>query len=74
MTLHDTNFSSYNPSSGRGSKNHAGCQALARANAALKIQRAWRAAALRNTYLKPDVLWSDLTAHAQLKVGALLLR
>jgi len=40
---------------------------LARENAAIKIQRAWRAKK-RSQYLEPGFLWQDLTTHAQLKV------
>ncbi|KAH8102545.1 hypothetical protein BXZ70DRAFT_788830 [Cristinia sonorae] len=40
---------------------------LARENAAITIQRAWRARQ-RAKYLGPDILWSDLSAHARIKV------
>lgn len=40
---------------------------LARENAAIKVQRAWRAKK-RNQYLKPSFLWRDLATHAQFKV------
>ncbi|KAJ3480712.1 hypothetical protein NLI96_g8150 [Meripilus lineatus] len=40
---------------------------MARENAALRIQRAWRGK-IRETYLKPDFIWTDLASHAQMKV------
>lgn len=40
---------------------------LARENAALRIQRAWRAKK-RASYLGTDFLWTDLVTHARFKV------
>ncbi|CAL1695249.1 unnamed protein product [Somion occarium] len=40
---------------------------LTRENAAIKIQRAWRAKKHAG-YLHPDFLWSDLTTHARLQI------
>ncbi|KIP12515.1 hypothetical protein PHLGIDRAFT_260657 [Phlebiopsis gigantea 11061_1 CR5-6] len=40
---------------------------LARENAALRIQRAWRARK-RASYLRTDILWTDLVTHARFKV------
>lgn len=40
---------------------------LARENAAIKIQRAWRAKK-RASYLETDFLWTDLVTHARFKV------
>lgn len=41
---------------------------LARENAALRIQRAWRAKR-RASYLGADFLWSDLITRARFQVG-----
>lgn len=43
-------------------------EVLARVNAAIKIQRAWRAKK-RASYLGTDFLWTDLVTHARLKVS-----
>lgn len=40
---------------------------LARENAAIKIQRAWRTKK-RAAYLGPDFLWTDLATHARFQV------
>ena len=40
---------------------------LARENAAIRIQRAWRAKK-RASYLGTDFLWTDLITHARFKV------
>ncbi|KAI0094931.1 hypothetical protein BDY19DRAFT_53688, partial [Irpex rosettiformis] len=42
-------------------------EVLARENAAIKIQRAWRAKK-RASYLGTDFLWKDLVTHARLQV------
>lgn len=41
---------------------------LARENAAIRIQRAWRAKK-RAAYLGTDFLWTDLITHARFKVS-----
>lgn len=42
-------------------------EALAQENAAIRIQRAWRAKK-RASYLGTDFLWTDLITHARFKV------
>lgn len=41
---------------------------LAQTNAAIRIQRAWRAKKIAR-YLETDFLWRDLATHARLKVS-----
>ncbi len=45
-------------------------EVLARENAAIKIQRAWRAKR-RASYLGADFLWKDLITHARFQVRTL---
>ncbi len=40
---------------------------IARQNAAVRIQKAWRQR-MRKKYLGPDFLWTDLAIHARMKV------
>lgn len=42
-------------------------EVLARENAAIRIQRAWRTKK-RASYLGADFLWTDLVTHARFKV------
>lgn len=44
-------------------------EALARENAAIRIQRAWRAKR-RKAYLGTEFLWTDLITHARFQVRA----